>query len=365
MDAMTAIDITLLRDTAHGGRADQPSRIAAQLAAFVAAARTSVHIAIYDFRLGDALARPVVSALTDAADRGLDVRIAYDASKPATGFALLGADPAPPGTAQWLSTHFAGGKVALRPVTTPSGKLMHDKYVVVDGRRVWTGSTNFTDDAWTRQENNILRLTSPTLAAAYEEDFAQLWQSGDIRSTGVGDRGATTLGGATVGWSFAPGEGPAMDSDLVGLVRSARHRLVIASMVITSHALLSALATAVDGGLALSGMYDGGQMGPIAHEWAQSKSAASARALADWKTVSAKLVGKPSTPYSPTAVHDFMHLKVLVSDDTVATGSYNFSANAEGNAENQLRVTSTTIADEYAAFVGRLVSAYGRKAAAV
>ncbi|MBB5895401.1 phosphatidylserine/phosphatidylglycerophosphate/cardiolipin synthase family protein [Kutzneria kofuensis] len=360
---MTNTEITLLRDTGHGGQAAQPSRIAAQLATFIAGARTSVHIAIYDFRLGDALAKPVVSALRDAAAGGVDVRIAYDASKPATGFAALGADPAPPGTAQWLHSHFAGSQVALRPVTTPSGKLMHNKYVVLDGRRVWTGSANFTDDAWTRQENNVLRFTSTVLASAYEQDFEQLWQSGDIRRTGIGDRGVTTIDDETVAWSFAPGEGPAMDADLVGLVTGVRHRLVIASMVITSHALLSALATAVGAGVHLTGMYDAGQMGPIAHEWAQSKSAASAQALADWKTVSAKLVGKKSTPYSPTAVHDFMHLKVLVSDDTVATGSYNFSANAEGNAENQLRITAAKIADSYAAYIHQLVDAYTPKLA--
>lgn len=154
-----------------------------------------------------------------------------------------------------------------------------------------------------------------------------------------------------------------MDADMVGLVTGVRHRLVIASMVITSHALLSALATAVGAGVHLTGMYDAGQMGPIAHEWAQSKSAASAQALADWKTVSPKLVGKKSTPYSPTAVHDFMHLKVLVSDDTVATGSCNFSANAEGNAENQLRVTAANVADSYAAYIHQLVDAYTPKLA--
>lgn len=358
MDLMT--EITLLRDITHGGRIAQPARIAARLAAFVGAARTSAHLAVYDFRLGDELAEPVVAALTEAAANGVDVRIAYDASKPATGFAKLGADPAPPGTAQWLHSRLGESKVGLRPVTTPSGQLMHDKYVVVDGRRVWTGSTNFTDDAWTRQENNVVRIDSTALGAAFERDFEQLWESGDIRRTGLGDRGTITVGSAAVSWSFAPGEGPAMDSDLVAMVSGVRNRLVIASMVVTSHALLSALARAVDAGVGLSGMFDAGQMGPIARAWARSRSAASAQALADWTTVSARLVGKKSTPYTPTGVHDFMHLKVLVCDDTVATGSYNFSANAEANAENQLRITAPAIADKYAAFVATLVRAYGR-----
>ena len=44
---------------------------------------------------------------------------------------------------------------------------MHHKYVVRDGGTptgaVWTGSTNFTDDSWRLQENNIVRLDSPEL----------------------------------------------------------------------------------------------------------------------------------------------------------------------------------------------------------
>ena len=48
----------------------------------------------------------------------------------------------------------------------------------------------------------------------------------------------------------------------------------------------------------------------------------------------------------------------MVSDDTVATGSYNFSANAEGNAENQLRITAAKVADSYTGLIGDLVQAY-------
>ena len=78
-----------------------PAQIAGQLAEFLNAAKTSLHIAIYDFRLTDPHAvSTVVGALTRAANRGLTVRIGFDAGKPAVAtaatFARLEADPAPP-----------------------------------------------------------------------------------------------------------------------------------------------------------------------------------------------------------------------------------------------------------------------------
>ena len=34
-----------------------------------------------------------------------------------------------------------------------------------------------------------------------------------------------------------------------------------------------------------------------------------------------------------------MHNKILIADNQLITGSYNFSANAERNAQNQIRIT--------------------------
>src|SRR5438876_10390071 len=62
--------------------------------------------------------------------------------------------------------------------------LMHHKYVIRDGATVWTGSTNWTDDSWSREENVIAVLESAGVAARYAEDFAQLWEAKAVRRSG-------------------------------------------------------------------------------------------------------------------------------------------------------------------------------------
>ena len=76
----------------------------------------------------------------------------------------------------------------------------------------------------------------------------------------------------------------------------------------------------------------------------------------------AGLVGKNSTPYTPTGRHDFMHNKVLVIDDTVITGSYNFSRSAQFNAENILFIESHALAETYSRYVDHLKAKYGHLA---
>jgi phosphatidylserine/phosphatidylglycerophosphate/cardiolipin synthase-like enzyme len=370
-DHSPAISTLFLRDTQHGGSTTQLGEVAGALADFIAAASASVDVAIYDFRLSNPqAASTVVDALVQAAQRGVTVRIGYDAGKPPTqttvGFAAVGGDPAPVGTHDWIEQHFAGTSVQTRAIKA-APHLMHSKYVLRDAptngvagtgsaAAVWSGSTNFTDDAWTRQENNVIVLSSTELATGYRLDFDQLWSTGRITNSGAGDGGQTTSDGATVGWDFSPADGPALDAGLVARVRTARERLIVAAMVLTSHHVLAALADSIGRGTPVTGIYDGGQMDPIVEQWrANPRDAA---VLDSWETVSARLVRKNSTPYSPTGPHDFMHLKVLVSDGTVTTGSYNFSANAERNAENQLHLDDPTTVAACADFLNTVIDTY-------
>jgi phosphatidylserine/phosphatidylglycerophosphate/cardiolipin synthase-like enzyme len=367
-----AISTLFLRDTHHGGSSDQPTEVASALADFVAAASASVDVAIYDFRLSDPKAASiVVDTLVQAPQRGVTVRVAYDAGKPpaqtTTAFAAVGGDPAPVGTQEWVMQHFSGTPVQTKAIKA-APQLMHSKYVVRDGPRngqaagdgatpaVWTGSTNFTDDAWTRQENNIIVLPGGPVAAGFLTDFDQMWTAGSIKNTGAHGAGSAPIGDGTVGWDFSPGDGPALDAGLVQRITAAQQRIVVASMVLTSHDVLAALDDALDRDVTVSGIYDGGEMDPVVRQW--RRTAGGAPVLANWQSVSAHLARKNSTPYSPTGPHDFMHLKVLLADDTVVTGSYNFSANAERNAENQVHLDDPATVAAYDAYLQTVIDAY-------
>jgi phosphatidylserine/phosphatidylglycerophosphate/cardiolipin synthase-like enzyme len=368
------VTITFLRDDQRGGSPGQLQQVADQLAAFVAAATTSVDVAIYDFRLTDpGAAATVVGALTEAAQRGVTVRIGFDAGNKPTGadpaaFVALGADPAPVGTRDWVNQHFAGTAVQLAPIAG-HGHLMHSKYVLRDAAAaapttaIWTGSANFTDDAWTRQENNIVTIPSPAMAASYREDFDTMWAAQSITGAGEGDAGNATLADQSrVTWDFCPGDGVAVNRALARRVSAATTRITVASMVLTSHEVLSALAAAISSGVPVNGIYDGGQMDPIVEGWREHPG--SAQVLADWGTVSPLLARKDSIPYSPTSIHNFMHLKVLLSDDLVTTGSYNFSGNAERNAENQITLNAPDTVAAYADYLAGVIAAYGATAPA-
>jgi phosphatidylserine/phosphatidylglycerophosphate/cardiolipin synthase-like enzyme len=360
------IQVTFLRDIDNGGDKKQPGAIAHQFVEFVNGAKSSIHIAIYDFRLTPALGDAIITALKQKAEAGVRVRIAFDQGKPAQGtaeaFATMGSDPAPKGTKDYLEKAFQGSKVELKPID-PGSHLMHNKYIVRDvntpDAMVWMGSANFTDDAWTYQDNNIVLVASPPLAVYYDTDFQELWNQGTIASTGVNDRGTVTVGLTKLDVAFSPGEGGTIDNIISKTISSAQHRIKIASMVITSHTILGALDDALRHNQVkeFGGVYDATQMDKTVEQW--SKSAQNAGIIQTFKEVAGHLAGKHSVPYQPGGKHNFMHNKVVVCDDTVVTGSFNFSRNATMNAENILVIHDAALSNQYSLYIDQLITQYG------
>jgi len=354
---------------------NQAVAAAAAFAGFIGGATASLDIAIYDFRLlAGALTDQFVGAVRAAAERGVSVRLAYDKTQEAGDDATLkafgdaGGDPAPVGTHVFLAQAGFPAGVEVRAIQEeaidPGHQIMHQKYMVRDASTavaaVLMGSANFTTDAWGIQDNNVLVITGAgDLAAAYEQDFTDLWTTQRLSGTGAGDAGNVTVNGIDIGYSFAPGEGEATEVDIAAVVAGASTRVRVASMVLSSPKILQALADQISAGRDVAGIYDGPEMHDVANEWGKgAPGSTSAQHLALWQAVAPHLTAKASVPFTANGPHNFMHNKVVVADDTVATGSFNFSTNAIRNAENVLRISSTDLADQYTAYIDGLVHRY-------
>lgn len=329
------------------------------MADFISAAKQTVHIAAYHFALKDQTVIGLIAqALKDCVNRNVEVQIAY--------YYEHNHDPRdsggvsnPTGTEDFLSRLTAGLDIEIRPVH--GNHLMHNKYVIRDGHTanaaVWTGSTNFTDGAWKDMENNIVIAASPELCAYYENDFNELWSNEDITGSGSGafDSGTVTLDGINITVEFSPGKGKLIDLVIADKIRTAQSRIKIATMVLSSETILTALADqAQKPAIAFGGIYDGPET-----DGALSRATGNTPQLFD--AIKSQLVEKKSrhfNPQQPNADYDYMHNKIVVCDDTVVTGSFNFSHSATQNAENILAIESKEWADKFSQYIDRLVDIY-------
>ena len=331
--------------------------VMARLTAFIRAAKQTLDLALYDIRFSDALRAQLVSALGERASAGVQIRFCYDGDKPPQPNVAAGQDPAPAGTGAFVqSLGYPWRRIA-------GIKLMHSKFIVRDRQSIWTGSTNMTDDAFTLMENNILEIDSSELANYYAEDFEQLWEKENFENTGNVHTVPVPLTfsdqPAEARVLFSPGCGLEIDSEIASRVRAAKRRVRICSLLINSGTLIGELGNLLRSSrVKVDGIYARTQMADVYRQWQEVPSNR-------WKIGALKeivdrahLVGKNSTPYSPTGRHDYMHNKVLVIDDTVITGSYNFSRSAQFNAENILFIESAPLADAYSVYIDHLIQKY-------
>ncbi len=326
-------------------------QVAERAVAFLDEARESLDLALYDVRLPGEPGDLVAGALRAAAARGVAVRIAYNADHDERVF------PPPPQTAPELIEALPFPTCGIPGIPD----LMHHKYVVRDGAAVWSGSTNWTTDSWTRQENFIVRAESEAVAAAFGANFEELWATRDVDKTGRHEPRTIDVGGREVRVWFTPGQGEDLSHRIARALGRARTRIRIASPVITAGPVLGTLAQlAAEGRIDVRGVVDRTQMDQVIYQWRTNGRSAWKIPILASVLEHADFRGKPSIPWTPESIHDFMHAKVTVADDIVFAGSFNLSRSGEMNAENVIEVRDPELADRMAAFVEEVRDRYER-----
>jgi phosphatidylserine/phosphatidylglycerophosphate/cardiolipin synthase-like enzyme len=339
------IELRTLRD---GGQS--AAEVAEDIGTFLDGARQTLDLALYDIRLVDAEAERVRSALVAAADRGVRVRLLYNIDHP-------GPIPVPP-PPESVSDLIESLPFETRPISGIPD-LMHHKYAVRDGLSVLTGSTNWTTDSWTRQENVIVTVASHDLALAFTLNFEELWDDGDVEHSGRVEPRPVDVGDAEVRPWFCPDHGEPLAHRIAKHLGRAKRRIRIASPVLTSGPILGTLAEIIaERRCSVAGVVDETQLDEVYHQWLTNGVSAWKVPLLRSVIERGDFTGKRSIPWSPESLHNFMHAKVVVADDVAFVGSFNLSRSGERNAENVLEIHDAESADRMAAYIDEIRALY-------
>jgi phosphatidylserine/phosphatidylglycerophosphate/cardiolipin synthase-like enzyme len=271
-------------------------------------------------------------------------------------------------------------KVPLIDDTADGSKgsgLMHEKFMVIDGRVVITGSANFTpscvhgdaDDARTRGNvNHLLRIESAELAALFSQEFARMWGDGpgganDSRF-GLGkEAGAlqvVKVGSTPVGVLFAPQRRRDPNNGLAllnTLLEGAKRQVDLALFVLSDQSVGNTLGKLHRRGVKIRLLADPGfanrSFSEVLDLMGTQLPDRNCRIEAGNTPLKAAIEGV-GTPQ--LARGDKLHHKLAVIDGArIITGSFNWSPSAaHQNDETLLVIDSPQLARHFAAEIDRL-----------
>jgi phosphatidylserine/phosphatidylglycerophosphate/cardiolipin synthase-like enzyme len=278
------------------------------IVALIEGATTSVDLCLYEFDR-----HTLVEAAVAAAGRGVRVRFAGDGDE-------LGDDG-------YQALIAAGVELVLRPA---NDRIMHNKFVVVDGRWVVTGSMNFSENGVMLNNNNVVTVESEALAARYTAEFEQMYAGGLFGRSKAPIAGETSfeVGGREIEAFFSPEDG--VDQRVRDVLLEADHSVLFMVFSFTDTDIAGDLIALHQAGLEVAGVFDESQArGRYSVD--ELMAQAGVPVLIDGNLNAIGFAGGK------------LHHKVLIvdagtdSDPTVITGSFNWSRSAtDYNDENVL-----------------------------
>jgi len=209
--------------------------------------------------------------------------------------------------------------------------LMHNKFMLVDGALLWTGSLNLTGSGTYNDNNNMVRILSPDLAQNYQVEFEEMFTGDQFGANSPADTPnprVTLPGGAVVENYFSPDDG--VSPRLVDLVEGAQSSVDFLAYSFTSDPLADALIERFQAGVSVRGVFD---------EDSYRSNTGGEYLRLQRAQMNVRLDGNPN----------LMHNKVIVIDsETVVLGSYNFTRSADrNNDENVLVIHDPAVAAAY------------------
>jgi phosphatidylserine/phosphatidylglycerophosphate/cardiolipin synthase-like enzyme len=293
-------------------RPPESSEIVKALVNYIHQANDSIDVA--GFELDN---KAITQALVSAKERGVRVRMVTETS-------YLG----------------ESGVVALRAANVPviddgrDGALMHNKFMVFDRKSVWTGSMNFTENCAYRNNNNGVWIDDERVAENYAAKFHWMFDERKfgglpVRSARIPHPAVTLRDGTLCENYFSTHDGVA--AHVVDKLRQARARIHFLAFSFTHDEIAKTMLAKAQAGVEVQGVFEKSQVAGGHSEYEKMRTAGG--------SVHVCLDANPRN----------MHHKVIVIDDeTVITGSFNFSASADkSNDENVVILRNPDIARRF------------------
>lgn len=121
----------------------------------IKSADKEILVAAYSFT-----SKPIALALVDAQKNGVSVKVVADAKANQDQYTAV----------TYLKNHAVPVRLSRQYA------IMHNKFIVVDGKTVQSGSYNYSSSAATRNAENVMVVRdAPDVAAAYRGEFSRLW----------------------------------------------------------------------------------------------------------------------------------------------------------------------------------------------
>ncbi len=219
--------------------------------------------------------------------------------------------------------------------------LMHNKFCIIDGRYVWSGSVNLTD-TYATNCNNGVEMESPEMAVIYEREFDKKFkkQLFGKRAPSYADQQKAKVDGIPMETWFAPEDDPM--SRILVLLNGAKKSVHFMQFAFTDEGVTTILLTKFKAGVEVGGIFD-------------RRLYRSTGPYGDFSTLT-----QAGVPVQLYAGKGLFHHKVFIIDAgtphaVVITGSQNASSNGNNNNdENVLIMHDQRIGDLYMAEYDRV-----------
>ncbi len=292
-------------------------------------AQVSIDVCIYSISRDD-----ITDALIAAHNRGVQVRVIADYGNYVSSDSVY-----------FQAMEDAGIPVMHSAVGQNTTHYMHNKYAIIDGYRVITGSLNFSSP--TTDANHVVVVDDPAFAAVFLQDFEEMWGSSgpypDTLAARTGTRKLTpavhhlTVGGREVYVFFSPQDPFTVLDTLLSVVRTARSHIFFEQWRFTYLEVADTFHTVWQRGGVVGGLVDAGSWNDNPALCMRGDGACNGT------------VWSPPAWVAPDGLQGRLHHKVGIFDDRwVAFGSTNWSYNGFfSNDENLVLVLDDTLADAF------------------